>query len=475
MPKLDVETLQHFGLEGGLWAIKPGVLDRMISQLRGLTLADIEAFEAKVAGFEGYSGKYSNIGGKAVIPIEGVITKKPSLYGMLYGKGTSTQLTAQAVKAAIVDPDVESIVFRVDSPGGTVDGTEELANLIFGFRDTKPMGAFADGLMASAAYWISSAAGPITISGETVEVGSIGVIYTHMDISKLLEDLGVKITHITGGKYKAVGSPYQPLTAEDTKVLQAEIDKLYSVFTGSVAKFRGVPESKVLSDMADGRIFIGSQAIDAGLADNISPWESMIAGEAKDKSTFGKKEEDTMSMNLEVLKKDHPEVYQAALNEGKLQGYADGAADGKKEMQSKVDEISAENKKLKDENAALDRQVTILEAKSEEAVANSIMDAVLSESALAERFHAKVKKGVDYNDHRVEGEKFTTNSESAKAFKGAFEKEVQDWEKDLAGSVGSVLGEGKEHSEGEDVDEKKDAEYGRELARQASGAIRSDQ
>jgi hypothetical protein len=131
--------------------------------------------------------------------------------------------------------------------------------------------------MASAAYWIGSAANSVYITDATTIVGSIGVVTTHTDVSKAQAASGVKTTEIAAGKYKRIASSYEPLTKEGRQTIQDQVDYTYALFVDAVAKQRGVSTDKVLSDMADGRIFIGQQAIDAGLVDGVSTLDALVA------------------------------------------------------------------------------------------------------------------------------------------------------------------------------------------------------
>jgi signal peptide peptidase SppA len=219
--------------------------------------------------------RYEVIDGVAVIPIEGVIAKKMNMFMDISG-GASSQLIGRDIQQALRDPSVNAIVLNIDSPGGSVDGTFELANMIYEARGKIPIVAHTDGMMASAAYAIGSAADKIYISGNTTQVGSIGVIVTHYDYSEQDAKKGIKVTHITAGKYKAVGVDSKPLSQEDKDIIQSEIDYLYSVFVEDVARNRGVSSEQVLSGMAEGKVFIGKTAIQAGLVDGVSTLDKLI-------------------------------------------------------------------------------------------------------------------------------------------------------------------------------------------------------
>jgi signal peptide peptidase SppA len=136
---------------------------------------------------------------------------------------------------------------------------------------------FVEGMMASAAAWIGTAADVVVMDSATAQAGSIGVVATHTDVSKQQEALGVKTTEIVAGKYKRAASQYGALTETGQQVIQDQVDYLYSLFVADVAENRGVSTDQVLSNMADGRMFIGQQAIDAGLVDRITSLETLIS------------------------------------------------------------------------------------------------------------------------------------------------------------------------------------------------------
>lgn len=262
------------------WAILP----EKLVEIREIYLRHARGEEADIAAIEARVGRplandpqpYEVDRGVAVVEINGVLAKRMDLFMEISG-GTSTRSVARNFKAALTDPAVHSILLSIDSPGGEVDGTQELSNLIAQSRSEKPVMALADGMAASAGYWIASAAHRIYAADQTTMLGSIGVIATHMDVTKAYENRGLKVTQLTAGKYKGVGSPYKPLDRESEGVIQGIIDQIYSVFVNDVARNRGASVDQVLADMADGREFIGEKAIAAGLADGIKTREEIIA------------------------------------------------------------------------------------------------------------------------------------------------------------------------------------------------------
>lgn len=317
----------------GPWAITPEMLNEIRSiyakHLRGEKI-DIEAVEAKIGKpLQNKEQAYEVINGTAIISIEGVISKRMNLFTRISG-GTSTQLIERALREALNGKEVARILLYIDSPGGTVDGTFELANFIYENRPKKEIIAFTDGMMLSGGYAIGSAASKIFISGDTTVVGSIGVVTSHEDYSKYEERLGIKTTEIYAGKYKRIASEYAPLSMEGFASIKEEIDYLYSVFVNDVAKFRGVTPEQVLAAMSTDvkRYFTGKQAITAGLVDGIATLDGLIYGTPAGVAGKIKQKRMEVVMTKDELKAQHPEVYNAVLDEGRLDGIESGFSKG---------------------------------------------------------------------------------------------------------------------------------------------------
>ena len=252
--------------EGRPWAITPCALDMLVKRMESFR-ADSKEIQAafSLMASDQTESEYEMVNGVAIIPISGAITKGFSFLSFLFGGTAITDLRRQ-FSAALNDPAVKAIVFVFDSPGGTVSGVNSLASDIFAARGQKPIVSFADGQMASAAYWIGSSA-HLIVAESTAILGSIGTLAEHREFSKADELQGIKRTYIASGKFKALGNDAEPLGAEARNMIQGMMDYLYSIFVDAVARNREVPVETVLSDMADGRDLIGKQAVDAGLAD----------------------------------------------------------------------------------------------------------------------------------------------------------------------------------------------------------------
>jgi signal peptide peptidase SppA len=214
------------------------------------------------------------MGKVAVVPITGTVVKRA--YGLASLSGVRGTVDIQnSIQEALDNPAISGIVLRIDSPGGTVDGTKELADYIARAKSKKPIVAYADGLMASAAYWIGSAATEI-VAFDTAKLGSIGVVVSHQDRSEQEKRSGVKTTYIYQGKYKTAGNSSEPLTAEGKAYIQAHIDTYYSMFVDAVAQNRSIERDTVIKDVALGSVFIGQNAVDLNLADSIGNLDDAI-------------------------------------------------------------------------------------------------------------------------------------------------------------------------------------------------------
>lgn len=214
------------------------------------------------------------VDGVAVIPVNGPISFDDP-FAALFGE-TTVKVISENLDKALADASVHSILLNVNSPGGYVTGVEALSDKVFASRGTKRIYAHTEGMAASAAYWIASAADQLFLGSGTAEVGSIGVYLVHFDYSTMLTDMGIKVTEITAGKYKGLGSPYAELTAKDQELLQADVDYIYTRFVQAVARNRGISAEEVLKS-ATGLTFFGSDAVAKGLADGISTQQEVIA------------------------------------------------------------------------------------------------------------------------------------------------------------------------------------------------------
>lgn len=206
-----------------------------------------------------------------VIPMQGVITQKPSWYS-----GCSADSLSAYFDDAVNDTSVGAIVFDINSPGGNSYGIQELSDQIFKARGTKPIYAVANSLAASGLYWIATAADQI-ICTPSGDVGSIGVYAMHIDWSGMNEAVGIKPTYIFAGKYKIEGNPDEPLGDEATKHIQDSVDSTYEAFVRDVARNRGVTPKAVKGGYGEGRVLVAPDAQREGMIDRIDTMRNVLA------------------------------------------------------------------------------------------------------------------------------------------------------------------------------------------------------
>lgn len=273
----------------GAWAIEPDKLREIqaiyATHLRGQKI-DIAALEARMGRPLSNEQQAYTVepGGVAVLRMSGVIAPKANLFMQVSG-GMSTQMATKQLESATADPRVRSTILALDTPGGNVIGTPEMAAAVREMSAIKPIVTHSDGALASAGYWIGSAANAVYISGPTVQVGSIGVVVdrSYNPASASREE------SIVAGRYKRFPKSNEPLSDEARAIVQADVDYVYSLFVDQVAAYRDTTSEQVLERMADGRVFRGQQAIDAGLVDGVLTLDALVESMATDPAPYAKR------------------------------------------------------------------------------------------------------------------------------------------------------------------------------------------
>ena len=294
------------------------------------------------------------------IPIQGVLLNNfPYQYGSF---ATGYEYIARALDRGLSDGEVKGIALVVNSPGGMVAGNFDLADKIYAARGDKPIRAFVNEDAYSAAYSLASSAEKITVA-RTGGVGSIGVVTSHMDMSQMMDKIGVKVTFIFAGKHKVDGNAYEPL-AKDTKArIQTEINDLYDIFVATVARNRGMDEKAVRDTEA--LTYTAPQALSIGLADEIGSFDDSLMAFAIDLNN--QQGETTMSKD-----KDTGAVDQATLDaaraearaEGKKEGHAEGVAAERSRIASIMKLDEAANRREAAFNIAVSSDMSVEQTKS---------------------------------------------------------------------------------------------------------------
>lgn len=272
------DTLPCFRAHLGIYAIEPLWMQQALYAIQhGLWPAqafshDVPAPEAATPDRERLFTPMHE--GVAVIRIVGGITKGLSKFG-----GASTIQTRRALRQAVADEAVGSILLAIDSPGGQVAGVQELADEVVRTRQAKPVAAYIEDLGASAAYWIASQAGRIT-ANRGAEVGSIGVFAVLQDLSGMAEREGVQVRVVSTGPYKGLGVPGTPVTDELVDMVQSRVDEIGQFFFAAVQTGRKLSAPR-MAQVTDGRTWLAAEAQQLGLLDGIESFEEAVSGAAK--------------------------------------------------------------------------------------------------------------------------------------------------------------------------------------------------
>jgi signal peptide peptidase SppA len=203
--------------------------------------------------------------GVEVIPVSGVLVSRGSHIGLCETMTSYESLRAQ-ISQSVADPMVEQVVLDIDSPGGAAVGAFELAADIREMSRQKPIAGLVNYMAYSGGYLIGAACSELVVS-QTSGVGSIGVIASHMDRSKMEEGMGVKVTTVYAGAHKNDLSPHEPLTEQSLRYLNEVVQESYQLFVNAIADYRGLSVQQVMATEA--RLYRGQQGIQAGLADRM--------------------------------------------------------------------------------------------------------------------------------------------------------------------------------------------------------------
>lgn len=255
------------------WLITPEMhkvlTDIAKNHAEGGTAEDVQhALAAKMDEKE-KTKEYEVVGNVAVIPVEGVIAKKFS--NVLRSSGvTSVDILEKLIIKAVDDRTVDCIMLNFDTPGGTVRGVPEAAVTIRAARETKPIMAFADGMMCSAGYWLAAQANVIYASASS-DVGSIGVYQPFLDQSRFAEMQGLRVEMFKSGRNKGAGYPGTSLTDEQRQIIQDRVNTIGIQFRQAVRAGRAGVE--VSDEDMQGQSFDAETALARKLIDSITTFD----------------------------------------------------------------------------------------------------------------------------------------------------------------------------------------------------------
>ena len=210
-------------------------------------------------------------GNVALIPIEGEIVTTDNAWIFSQDVISSTEVIKLIEKAGS-NPGIKAIILEINSPGGSAVASEEIANAVKKTNKTSVAWIREEG--ASGAYWIASSANHIVANRASI-TGSIGVIASYLEFPGLLERYNVTYEQLISGKYKDIGSPYKKMTPEERAIFQQTLDEIRDYFAGEVAKNRNL-NKKDVDKIANGLFYLGAQAKELGLVDELGGKEEVI-------------------------------------------------------------------------------------------------------------------------------------------------------------------------------------------------------
>lgn len=245
------------------------------------------------------------VGSVAVVPIEGVLAARA---GMVNNVSSPSGMSAEEVIKSVngAAEVCKAMVLHMDSPGGTVAGTTDMAQAIADVAARMPVVALANNKMCSGAYWLGCQATKIMAS-PLAEVGSIGVYAAVADTSRAAEDAGVKVHVVNFGENKGAFTDGTVVTDKQLSDLKTQLAPCYAQFIATVAKGRGVTKAQA-AELADGRVHMAPDALAFGLIDKIGnlkdavAWASALSSQTPATAGSARK----TAMTLDELKNTQP-------------------------------------------------------------------------------------------------------------------------------------------------------------------------
>ena len=210
-------------------------------------------------------------GNVALIPIDGVIVGSKDA-GLPFESLSSSPEVVKLIEKADQNANIKAIIFEIDSPGGSVVASEEIANAVKKINKTTVAWIREEG--ASGAYWIASATNHIVADRASI-TGSIGVVASYLEFPGLLENYNITYRRLVAGKYKDIGSPFKEMTTEEKAIFQQNLDELRDYFVSEVAKNRKMSKKDV-DKIANGLFYLGTQAKELGLVDELGSKDEAV-------------------------------------------------------------------------------------------------------------------------------------------------------------------------------------------------------
>lgn len=249
---------------------------RWIAWLLGLGMLSTGCITVQLPGLGGGPFQEAVVDGEdgpkiLMLDLSGPLTTRvqESSFGLGRRESQTAELREQ-VDLALEDDEIAALLLRIDSPGGTVIASDILYREVLRFKrkSGKPVIAQMMGAGTSGAYYVAMAADEVRAYPTTV-TGSIGVIIAGLNVSGLMDRFGVENQTLTTGDFKDAGSPLRPMRDDERAQLMSVAEDLFSAFLAAVEAGRPELTRARIEELADGRVYSGPQALEAGLVDSL--------------------------------------------------------------------------------------------------------------------------------------------------------------------------------------------------------------
>ncbi len=360
-------------LDGSVWAITESGMDQITHAIEGmehkdvLDAADTEDATRNRGVFEDgdKKDKYENDmyeveGPMATMAVYGKMFPRANMMTKLSG-GTSTRKLGRALDEVESREDISCVMMVFDSPGGSIKGLTNTAKKIRNM-ETKTV-AFAEGLMASAAYFVGSAADRVVASPDAM-VGAIGSVAKIVSKAGKLEKEGYDVEVIRSAEKKAKPSPSEPIDKNSVEEVQKLVDAAHDQFVRQVSINLDLSEETVSNTMADGSVINGSEAEDTNFVDDVATIDEVMD---------------------EYDGKDKPED-------------AEESSTAMEFLQDRYTELREQHEAVIEENQELRSEVNELrEEKREQEIEQIVQSAIYDEQKIAPRKEADLRSQLEDN------------------------------------------------------------------------------
>ena len=272
-------------IDGTVWAMTEPALAEMKRAIEGLEYRDLITARDTVENATrnrdalrdeseyDYEDMYDVQGRTAVVPVYGKMFPRANMMTQLSG-GVSTRKLGQTFDEIEDREDIDRMLMVFDSPGGAVQGLTNTARKVRQMKTSTV--AFAEGMMASAAYFVGSSADRIIASPDSM-VGAIGSVATIKSQAGRLEDEGIQVEVIRSAEKKAKPNPMEPIDEDSVKEVQRIVDSAHEQFVRQVSINLNIPEETVSNTMADGSVVTGSEAEGTDFVDSVATIDEVMA------------------------------------------------------------------------------------------------------------------------------------------------------------------------------------------------------